>query len=66
MKSCAYAKETLGNIIQLKLASSKSNTTNITTTTTIDLNLDDVLVNKTVECQLNMMVHLDPNIRDKD
>jgi hypothetical protein len=28
--------------------------------------LDDVLVNKTVECQLNMMVHLDPNIRDKD
>ncbi len=26
----------------------------------------DMLVNNTVECQLNIMVHVDPSIKDED
>lgn len=57
-RTCLLVSQQLGPLIQLKLGDVNS--------TTIDLNLMDMLVNNTVECQLNMMVHVDDSIRDED
>ena len=57
-RTCQVVSEQLGVLVQLKLDDSSE--------TTIDLNLMDMLVNNTVECQLNMMVHVDTSIRDQD
>jgi hypothetical protein len=57
-RTCQYVAEQLGVLIQMNLTNNQGYA--------IDLNLSHMLVNNTVECQLNMMVHVDTTIRDKD
>lgn len=57
-RTCQVVSDQLGPVIQMNLGDASN--------TTIDLNLMDMLVNNTVECQLNIMVHVDPSIKDED